>query len=656
VEKATYVRRLIHGRQSKDTPVSVSPFDLPIIDAATIGRVDPLASLEELSARLMRVVTQLSGLLTQTVTASSTLKAQHLTRKRLDRLRKEVLRLKAAHQRGEDLGERVAQLRAGIEMMLTAASDTGDLQDVGQALLGELSAVEQALSQDPQGVSGALENLDERLTSIGNDFERTVVDTAAQLIAGGSVPFYEISQHGFEKALCVLPEKPTFAETTKIVGLLDQIVIAMSEKLNRARESTEAMVDHCAVLAAAFVHPETLRSIVASNSGNNVAAIQALARGLQITEAQATIIYEAYTDASESFSGLVSAVAGKIGDGTQWDWLVQDHAIALRTLASHPEQIHSSVASASASGADVVQTIMDGWLLTAKQAQIVIQEIQAIAAFDAALVGTYLDHPIKAQTAMATRLLQAVTDKEGMVIFTPHYLKAESAGRPGWTLNVGGLDSHSLDYLEPYRHVRAPVENALSLFEDDTSLRLYEDRRQQRPDGEGVSGRSEGNTDCLYLASPAQLSGECLTCLMIDDWREGFPNMQETTGIAVRYDSPEAEAPHAILLAVPPRLSEREEWTVDLLANTLLETIELMQVRMVGSADIIGSDLGRYFPALLFGPGSDGKALFPVAPRLLFDFDIGARHLYVPSERLTAAERKKPEVTAARGSGVELDA
>ena len=106
--------------------------------------------------------------------------------------------------------------------------------------------------------------------------------------------------------------------------------------------------------------------------------------------------------------------------------------------------------------------------------------------------------------------------------------------------------------------------------------------------------------------------------------------MVETTGIAYRYDAPQSEAPNAILIAAPPKLGGIEGWTPKnpkLLAQTISDTIELMQIRMLTSDKIIGNPiLGKLFPALIFKNSTIGEgksyhdALFPMIPKKLYKY------------------------------------
>ncbi|MET9735778.1 hypothetical protein ABZZ79_35685 [Streptomyces sp. NPDC006458] len=75
--------------------------------------------------------------------------------------------------------------------------------------------------------------------------------------------------------------------------------------------------------------------------------------------------------------------------------------------------------------------------------------------------------------------------------------------------------------------------------------------------------------------------------LLLDTWPEILPNHEEETGVAFHYDAPGTQAPHSVLLAVPPTTAG--QWSYDDLEATLLETLELAHVRAVDLCD-----LGRY--------------------------------------------------------------
>jgi hypothetical protein len=153
----------------------------------------------------------------------------------------------------------------------------------------------------------------------------------------------------------------------------------------------------------------------------------------------------------------------------------------------------------------------------------------------------------------------------------------------------------------------------------------------------------------------SRLKEKCLTFLLLDQWQEGSPNPEEseTTGVALRYESPQAEAPNAVIIAVPPYRSNTEYWSMALLANTLLETLELMQIRMVDSGEVTG-DLVQWLPSLLFGPTKDGTPLFPSKERFLHGFDIGSNSGYVLAGQLSQSELLKTEAPTIRNEAPKV--
>ena len=86
--------------------------------------------------------------------------------------------------------------------------------------------------------------------------------------------------------------------------------------------------------------------------------------------------------------------------------------------------------------------------------------------------------------------------------------------------------------------------------------------------------------------------------LFIDDWTEVIPNIKETSGVAFHFDDPGAEAPQAVLLAVPP--VQKETWDLESVAAILNETADLAQVRAV-DLELLGA-LGQLIPAIYCRP------------------------------------------------------
>lgn len=74
-------------------------------------------------------------------------------------------------------------------------------------------------------------------------------------------------------------------------------------------------------------------------------------------------------------------------------------------------------------------------------------------------------------------------------------------------------------------------------------------------------------------------AAERVAGLLVDEWVEVVPNATETTGVAFHFDEPNARAPQAILLAVPP--DDAPRWSVDVLERIVTETLDLARMRAV---------------------------------------------------------------------------
>lgn len=81
--------------------------------------------------------------------------------------------------------------------------------------------------------------------------------------------------------------------------------------------------------------------------------------------------------------------------------------------------------------------------------------------------------------------------------------------------------------------------------------------------------------------------------LMVDDWADVVPHADETTGLALHFDRPSAEAPNCALLAVHP--GDGESWDLATLTDTVVEAVELARLRAVDLQSL--QMVGRVLPA-----------------------------------------------------------
>jgi hypothetical protein len=108
--------------------------------------------------------------------------------------------------------------------------------------------------------------------------------------------------------------------------------------------------------------------------------------------------------------------------------------------------------------------------------------------------------------------------------------------------------------------------------------------------------------DTLSIAahgSTAFQAGEKQSGILIDDWTEEIPTESETTGIAFRYNQPNATPPQLLLLAITPE--ETGSWDWDDLVGTLNDTLQRAKQRAVEPEQLEkqGSAWNAFAPALI---------------------------------------------------------
>ena len=93
--------------------------------------------------------------------------------------------------------------------------------------------------------------------------------------------------------------------------------------------------------------------------------------------------------------------------------------------------------------------------------------------------------------------------------------------------------------------------------------------------------------------------------LVMDAWVETIPTPTHDTAVAFHLDSPDAQAPQALLLAVHP--DPGKAWTTELLGLTVLEALDLARMRTV-DPDLVPV-AGHVLPAVLFAANPAGDTI-----------------------------------------------
>jgi hypothetical protein len=97
------------------------------------------------------------------------------------------------------------------------------------------------------------------------------------------------------------------------------------------------------------------------------------------------------------------------------------------------------------------------------------------------------------------------------------------------------------------------------------------------------------------LAPPALDVSSPLAGFVVDEWVQVVPSDTQTTGVAFHFDSPGAQAPQAILLAVAPDPVETE-WAFEIVEDSVLDALRLAKIRTVDPEAL--DQVGQLLPAL----------------------------------------------------------
>jgi hypothetical protein len=120
----------------------------------------------------------------------------------------------------------------------------------------------------------------------------------------------------------------------------------------------------------------------------------------------------------------------------------------------------------------------------------------------------------------------------------------------------------------------------------------------QTPPVTAWAGRSDAvanGTLSLILHRPTPAAAnQGWAAFLVDEWNETIPAAAQKTTISFRHDTPVAEAPQAVLLAVPPTAAAT--WDTDTLIDTVRDTLTLAKIRAVDGSLL--DNLRPFLPAI----------------------------------------------------------
>ena len=167
------------------------------------------------------------------------------------------------------------------------------------------------------------------------------------------------------------------------------------------------------------------------------------------------------------------------------------------------------------------------------------------------------------------------------------------------------------DWLDAAGRVRADLGRLVTagmlseLLDPDAGLRATAGQSPAVP-GEGWAATSlptpgtGGRLSVVAVTGPGgpPAPGGHACGLVVDRWSEQIPRKEQVTGVTFQFDAPGNRPPQTWLLAVPP---DGEPWSLTLVLDTLMETLEWATLRAVAPEDLL--DYGRAIPTV-FVPNS----------------------------------------------------
>ena len=172
--------------------------------------------------------------------------------------------------------------------------------------------------------------------------------------------------------------------------------------------------------------------------------------------------------------------------------------------------------------------------------------------------------------------------------------------------------------VRTWLHQVAPVRPGASALERlqlaGTALGLPDSacavRQMPVIDGEpwigGTASPPGPRTSVVLFAAAGAATSTPSSGLLLDEWTDTVPGPTEHTGVAFHFDTPGAQAPQSILLAVPADPAQ-QGWPFGAIENTLIEAFDQARIRTVDLEAL--SDIGQLLPALYLANNTSGDTV-----------------------------------------------
>ncbi len=271
---------------------------------------------------------------------------------------------------------------------------------------------------------------------------------------------------------------------------------------------------------------------------------------------------------------------------------------------------------------DELVNAADGWFATFRRVRAALtRKSNALEAAAAPAVEAANQREGETVLRALRDAIRQACDGEGFPVWPPFGHTAETA--PPLTAQANAANA-----IGPWGDLRAPLRDlrstaaALGLrawrSDPEATTRADDD---DPTEGRPVEDRPLNEYDGLYLdqaggpLNRAPDARRSLVGFVVDEWSDQRPSRVQGTALAVHYDAPQSEPPHALILGVAER-EARTQWTAAGAAELVQEVIRLLQVRALPAK--VGSyrqALGQLFNVV---PPDQGRVRIPTFERPRF--------------------------------------
>ena len=303
-------------------------------------------------------------------------------------------------------------------------------------------------------------------------------------------------------------------------------------------------------------------------------------------------------------------------DPTAWDLPLDGVRSDLRRLVLHG---FGEAIPRSATG-----TGLDAALGLYEQGRSVLAAVaRRIEAADLALEPLPIEPALTDPTAEDRRIAERLDRRlENLLTAARHALGSNFPLQPGFAVEAGAIaeldaslanpvevDSLAIEgWLQSLARVRPRIGDAAfclataSWTTGREELRLLPVQIPRRPNDSWIAQEwSEAPADgeilsVVAIGPPASLAGT-QEGLLVDEWTETVPGLDETSGLAFHFDRPNAAAPQALLLVTPSQADGR--WRKDELPSVILDTFARARLRALEPDHVTASSLFPILPMTL---------------------------------------------------------